>query len=82
MHRLGPAVVTLGTGLAGRRELAFEVDPDGRGRGAGRAALLEARRLLSPEEFLFAQTAPGNAASLRALLAAGFTPVGGEVLVH
>ena len=71
--------VTLGRGLAGRLEVAFEVDPEARGRGAARAALLDARRLAGAEP-LFAQTAPGNAASHRALLAAGFVPIGGEAL--
>jgi len=31
---------------------------------------------------LFAQTSPGNAASLRALLNAGFRPIGGEALFY
>jgi GNAT superfamily N-acetyltransferase len=77
----GHAVVILGRGLAGRAEVAVEVDADHRGRGLARAALVEARRLAAPGEALFAQTAPGNAASLRALLAAGFRPIGGEVLL-
>jgi len=34
----------------------------------------------SSGEPLFAQVAPGNAASLRAFLAAGFVPIGAEVL--
>jgi hypothetical protein len=33
-----------------------------------------------PDEFLFASIAPGNARCLRAALAAGFAPLGGEVL--
>jgi hypothetical protein len=71
--------VMLGRGFAGRLEVAFEVEPDARGAGRARAALLDARRLAGAEP-LFAQTAPGNAASLRALLAAGFQPIGGEAL--
>ena len=31
-------------------------------------------------DVVFAQVAPGNAASLRAFLAAGFSPIGSEVL--
>jgi hypothetical protein len=31
---------------------------------------------------LFAQVAPGNAASLRTVEAAGFRPIGAEVLFH
>jgi hypothetical protein len=57
-----------------------EVTAGRRGAGLGRRMLTEARRLLGPEEFVFAQTAPGNAAALRALLGAGFHPVGAEVL--
>jgi hypothetical protein len=77
----GRAVVILGRGLARRAEVAVEVEESHRGRGLARAALVEARRLVVPGEALFAQTAPGNAASLRALLAAGFRPIGGEVLL-
>jgi hypothetical protein len=33
-----------------------------------------------PAEPVFAQVAPGNAGSLRAVLAAGYRPIGGEVL--
>jgi hypothetical protein len=76
----GAAVVVLGSGLAGRLEAAGEVEPSARGSGAARRALLEARRLLRPAEILFAQTAPAHAASLRALLGAGFRPIGGEAL--
>jgi hypothetical protein len=74
------AVVVLGRGLARRLEVAVEVDAAARDHGAGRRAPLEARRLVGPAATLFAQTAPGNAASLRALLGAGFRPVGSEAL--
>jgi GNAT superfamily N-acetyltransferase len=76
----GAAVVILGRGLALRTEVAIDVDAAHRGRGVARRALVEARRLLAPDELVFAQTAPGNAASLRALLAAGFRPICGEML--
>jgi hypothetical protein len=78
----GHVTVIIGRGLALRAEVAFEVDDAHRGRGLARAALIEARRLVAPDEVLFAQTAPGNAASLRALLAAGFQPIGGEVVLY
>jgi len=78
--REGLTTVIVGRGLAGRLEVSMEVDPAARGQGRGRAALIEARKLAGPGEVLFAQTAPGNAASLRALLAAGFAPIGGEML--
>jgi hypothetical protein len=38
--------------------------------------------LTPPGEPLFAQVTPGNAASLRVVEAAGFRPLGAEVLFH
>jgi GNAT superfamily N-acetyltransferase len=73
-------LLLLGRGLAGRRELAFEVEPARRNRGLGRRLVAAARHLVPPGEPLFAQVAAGNAASLRALEAAGFRPLGAEVL--
>ena len=78
----GAGVLVLGRGLAGRRELAFEVDPERRGRGLGRRLALAARHRTPPGKPLFAQVAPGNVASVRVLLAAGFRPIGSEVLFH
>ena len=78
----GAGVLVLGRGLAGRREVAFEVDPAARGRGLGRLLVAAARHLTPPSEPLFAQVAPGNAASLRVVEAAGFRPIGAEVLFH
>jgi hypothetical protein len=74
------AVVILGRGLAMRTEVAMEVGPTYRGARRARAALTEARRLVDPDEFVFAQVAPANAAALRALLGAGFSPIGSEAL--
>lgn len=76
----GAAVLITGRGLALRAEVAVEVEEIARGRGLARDALVEARRLVGPGQMLFAQTAPGNAASLRAFLSAGFRPIGSEVL--
>jgi len=78
----GAGVLILGRGLAGRRELAFEVAPERRNRGLGRLLVAAARHLTPPGEQLFAQVAPGNAASLRAVEAAGLRPLGAEVLFH
>ena len=75
-------VLVLGRGLAGRREVAFEVDPARRGRGLGRLLVTAARHLVPAGEVLFAQVTPGNAASLRVVQAAGFRPIGAEVLFH
>lgn len=74
-------VVTIGRGLAGRWEVAFEVSPESRGRGLGRALARAARHLVPDGRPLWAQVAVGNAASLRAILAAGFVPVGQETLL-
>jgi GNAT superfamily N-acetyltransferase len=76
----GAGMLLLGRGLAGRRELALEVEPARRNRGLGRRLGAAARHLTPPGEPLFAQVAAGNAASLRALGAAGFRPLGAEVL--
>jgi GNAT superfamily N-acetyltransferase len=78
----GAGVLVLGRGLAGRREVAFEVDPTRRNRGLGRLLVAAARHLVPPREVLFAQVTPGNAASLRVVEAAGFRPIGAEVLFH
>ena len=78
----GDVVATLGRGLAGRLEVSFEVAADARGGGLARRALLDLRRLAGPGEPLFGQTSPANTASVRALLAAGFAPVGAEVLFY
>ncbi|HEX9067035.1 MAG TPA: GNAT family N-acetyltransferase [Streptosporangiaceae bacterium] len=74
-------VVLLGRGVAGRWETAIEVDQGCRSRGIGRALAAAARHLVPAGEPLWAQVAPANAASVRAFLAAGFTPVGAEVLL-
>jgi hypothetical protein len=70
--------VTLGRGLAGRLEVSVEVEPGKRGIGLGRSLALAARCLV--DEPLFAQVSPGNSASVRAFLAAGYRPIGSEVL--
>ncbi|HET6380782.1 MAG TPA: GNAT family N-acetyltransferase [candidate division Zixibacteria bacterium] len=76
----GRGVVILGRGLAGRLEVAIEVDPRARGRGLGTALARAAASVPRGEEPLFAQVSPGNVASLRAFLAAGYRPVCSEVL--
>jgi hypothetical protein len=76
----GAATIILGRGLANRTEVAIEIDPNRRNQGIARQALTEARRIVGAGQLLFAQTAPGNAASIRTLLTAGFQPIGSEVL--
>lgn len=93
-HRRGVRVlgdarglVTIGTGLVGRTELSVELGgravgaSTGGERGAGRRLILGGLATLPPTELVFAQVAPGNAASLRAFLACGFRPIGSEILL-
>ncbi|SDM18539.1 N-acetyltransferase [Allokutzneria albata] len=74
-------MVLIGRGLGGRWEVAAEVDEGARVRGLGRALFTAARTLVPPGEPVWAQVAPGNAASARAVLAAGYRPVGAEALL-
>lgn len=73
-------MLIIGEGLAGRAEAEFDVHPSHRGHGLGRALARAALRCVEAGEPLFMQIAPGNAASLRAILAGGFVPVAAEVL--
>jgi L-amino acid N-acyltransferase YncA len=74
-------VLLLGRGVAGRAEVAIEVDPAHRSRGLGARLAMAARHLVPDNVPLWAQIAPANAASVRAFLAAGFLPVGAEALL-
>jgi hypothetical protein len=67
--------------VAGRWEVSFEVAPAARGRGTGRALAAAALGLLPAGTPVFARVSPGNSVSLRATLAAGYLPIGGEVLL-
>ncbi len=76
-------LVTLADGLAGRREISVELNRPGSGEaGQGRSLLRDALALLPAGEPVFAAVAPGNARSLRAFLAAGYTPLGSEVIIR
>jgi hypothetical protein len=74
-------LVTIGHGLVGRLEVsveAFRTQPAGTGGRLIRAALA----LIPEGDVVFAQVAPGNAASLRAFLSCGFVPIGAETLLR
>ncbi|MGC9544229.1 N-acetyltransferase family protein [Streptomyces sp. UG1] len=73
------AVLVMGRGVAGRLEVSVEVDEGVRHRGLGRLLVAAARHLVA--EPLWAQVAPGNARSVRAFQAAGYRPVGAELLL-
>ncbi|MER5184189.1 hypothetical protein ABT009_38650 [Streptomyces sp. NPDC002896] len=76
-------LITLADGLAGRRELSIELHaPQDSARGQGRGLLADALTLVPEGEPVFAAVSPGNARSLRAFLACGFTPIGSEVLLR
>jgi hypothetical protein len=83
VHGDARGLVTLANGLAGRRELSIELaDPANASRGRGRSLLRDALALVPAGEPVFAAVSPGNARSLRAFLAAGFTPLGSEVILR
>ncbi|MGW3384020.1 hypothetical protein ACWDCO_28110 [Streptomyces albogriseolus] len=75
--------VTVLPPLAGRRELSIELrDVRDGGRGHGRSLIADALSLVPEGAPVFAAVSPGNARSLRAFLACGFTPIGSEVLLR
>ncbi|KUO04925.1 GNAT family N-acetyltransferase [Streptomyces caeruleatus] len=76
---VGGGVLVMGRGVAGRLEVSVEVHEDVRHRGLGRLLMGAARHLVT--EPLWAQVAPGNARSVRAFQAAGYRPVGAELLL-
>jgi hypothetical protein len=75
-------LVTVGRGLGGRTEIGIELhDEAPHGQGHGRAMWRDVLAELPPGP-VWASCAPGNARSVRALLAAGFQAVGAEVLLR
>lgn len=82
IHGDAAGFVSLGRGLVDRLELSVELLPDAApDRGDGRRLIAEGLRLVPAGTPVWAQVSPGNAASMRAFLAAGFVPVGAEVLI-
>ncbi len=73
-------VLVLGRGVAGRWEVAVELDEAARGQGLGVQLALAGRHLV-PDAVVWAQQSPGNARSVRTFQAAGFRPVGSEALL-
>ncbi len=82
VHGDSRGLVTVGRGVGGLPELSFEVEPGRRGWGVGRSLLTDALGLVPAGEPVLASVAPGNAASLRAVLASGFVPIGSVHLVR
>jgi GNAT superfamily N-acetyltransferase len=70
------ALAIISQGIAGLTELSFELEPGRRGRGAGSRLAADALSMVPAGRLVLAAVAPGNAASVRALLSAGFQPLG------
>jgi hypothetical protein len=83
VHADDEGLVTLGRGLVGRLELSVELLSAAPDRsGVGRRLIRDGLALAPPGELVWAQVAPGNAASLRAFLSCGFVPIGAETLLR
>jgi len=75
-------LVTVGRGLVDRLELSVELfASSAHGASRGRHLIEAALEHVASDRFVWAQVSPGNAASLRAFLAAGFVPIGAETLI-
>jgi hypothetical protein len=70
------ALATISEGIAAHTELSFELEPGYRGQGGGADLVRAALSVIPAGQLVVAAVAPGNAASLRALLAASFAPLG------
>lgn len=75
-------LVTVAGGVAGLPELGVEIAESARGKGLGARVLRAVRDLVPAGEPLFAAVSPGNVASARAFLRAGFTLIGSVQLCY
>jgi len=82
VHGDDRGLVTIGRGVGGLPELSVEVPEQRRGAGTGRSLLQDALGLVPEGEPVLAAVAPGNAASLRSVLAVGFVPIGSVQLIR
>ncbi len=74
------ALAVVSRGLGGLTELSFELEPQRRGTGSGATLISAALSTIPAGQLVIAAIAPGNAASLRAALTAGFVPLGSTQL--
>ncbi len=72
----GTSLVVVARGIGGLVELSFEVESGARGSDVGRRMIAATLGRIPQGKPVVATCAPGNAASLRCLLAAGFVPAG------
>ena len=70
------AFAVVSRGIAGLTEVSFELEPSRRRAGGGAELVRDALSAIPSGQLAVAAVAPGNAASVRALLAAGFVPLG------
>ncbi len=73
-------IVVIGRGLVGRTEISIELTGAEHGRATGRGLIDAGLASVGAGEPVYAQVAPGNAASVRMFLSCGFVPIAGEVL--
>ena len=66
----------------GRLEISVELLDAEPSAGAGGELIVAGLDRAPADELVWAQVAPGNAASLRAFLRGGFTPIGAETLIE
>jgi hypothetical protein len=69
-------LAVISKGIGGLTEISFELEPGRRGSGAGAGLVRDALGAIPDGEIAVASVAPGNVASVRALLAAGLRPTG------
>jgi hypothetical protein len=69
------ALAVISRGIAGLTELSFELESAQRGAGGGTQLVADALTTIPADQLTMAAVAPGNAASVLALLSAGFTPL-------
>jgi hypothetical protein len=74
-------LITIARNKMGLLSVSVEVEPHARNRGLARKLIQAARSLIPQSEPLFASVSPGNAASLRGFLAAGYVPICSEVAI-
>jgi GNAT superfamily N-acetyltransferase len=75
----GEGLITIARNKMGLLSVSVEVEPHARDHGLARKLIQAARSLIPQSEPLFASVSPGNAASVRAFLAAGYSPICSEV---
>lgn len=81
VHGDADGYITLGQGLVDRLEMSVELLVAHPNAGVGGRLINDALGLVPAGELIWAQVAPGNAASLRAFLTCGFVPIGAETLI-